>query len=468
MEEVIDILNEIKNASGKRKQMILEENKDNEALKQILCFVYNPYIVTGLSNKKINKVVSDDIKLSKKSIFDVIDYLKENHTGTDKDILEAQSFIFSQPVEYQQTYKDILTKNLKIGVTATTLNKVWDNLIQEYEVQQGKKLCERIDKIENEDIILTQKLDGLRCTVRVENGKAQLFSRQGQLYEGLVELEKEFSFLPDGCYDGELEKDIPEYRTENGLPKFLNLPDYVVPEHSVIRQLYAPMPSKELFKETASIVNSDAQEKVGIDIFLYDMFPLENFDKMETFKEEATIRKQKLAMLLSTTEQFTPHLKNVPILYEGKFDSILVDTLLEQVLLCKQEGLMINLLHSPYEFKRSNNLIKVKKMYPADLEVIGYEEGSGKNVGKLGALIVDYKGYPVKVGSGFTERKQNKDGSWVDGEREILWAQRNSLVGKIVTVQYFEETTNKKDDSLSLRFPVFKGIRADKTEPSYN
>lgn len=452
MEKVLKILEEIKNASGKRKQEILEENKSNELLKEVLFFVYNPYIITGLSDKKINKQVSQDMERNNDDILKMFNYLKENHTGTDKDIYYIQSFIYSQPVEAQDTYKEIFTKNLKIGITSTTINKVWDKLIPSYDVQQGRKLCERIDKIKDEEIILTQKLDGLRCTARVENGNVQLFSRQGQIYEGLVELEQELSMLPDGCYDGELEKDVLDRRGKSGkgLPDFLNMPNYEVPEKSIINLLYAPMPSKDLFKQTTSIVNSDEKEKTGIDFFIYDTFPTKNFDNMETFNEATGIRKKKASTILLTTMGNTPHLKDVPVLYEGKFDSILIDSMLKQVLLCKQEGLMINLKDSPYEFKRSNNLIKVKKMYPADLKIIGFEEGTGKNKGTLGALIVNYKGFPVKVGSGFT-----------DAERIYAWEHKTELIGTIVTVQYFEETTNKKDNSLSLRFPVFKRFSSE-------
>ena len=458
MEKVLKILEEIKNASGKAKQEILETNMNNDLLKEVLCFVYNPYIVTGVSDKKINKqVLGQNVSVCNDNILDVFEYLKENHTGTDKDIAYLQRFLLTQPVEQRETYKEIFTKKLKIGVTATTINKVWKNLIPEYDVQQGKKLCERIDKISEEEIILTQKYDGLRCTARVENGNVQLFSRQGQLYEGLIELERELAYLPDGCYDGELLKDEPECRQEGGLPKFLKMDNYKVPEKSILMKLYAPMPSKELFKQTTSIVNSDLEEKRGIAFFIYDMTPLENFDKMETYKEKTSVRKQSLETMLTLFGSKIPHLKIVPILYQGIFDSILIDAMLEQVLLCHQEGLMINLANSPYEFKRSNNLIKVKKMYPADLRIIGFEEGSGQNAGTLGAIVVDYKGFSVKVGSGF-----KKD------ERDFFWQHKDELMGTIVTVQYFEETTNKKDNSLSLRFPVYKGMRTDKTEPSYN
>lgn len=457
MEEVLKILESVKKASGSQKQRVLEDNKNNILLRDVLAFVYNPFIVTGLSSKKINKKVNIDVgELGIPEvgwivdIRKVFDYLKENHTGTDKDIAYIQLFIDWQPEEYKEIYKEIFTKDLKIGVTATTINKVWENLIPEYEVQQGHPLHKRIDKILNEEIILTQKLDGLRCSCRVENGIAELFSRQGQRYEGLVELESELTYLPNGMYDGELLLDAPEERTDGGLPKFLKMDNYRVPEKSILNRIYAPMPSKELFKATTSVVNSDLEEKKGVSIFLYDMTPLHNFDTMTTYEETAKVRKDRLSMLVSLNKSHMPHVKEVPVLYSGKFDNILIDAMLEQVLLCQQEGLMINLANSPYEFKRSNNLVKVKKMYPADLRIIGFEEGSGKNKGTLGAIIVNYKGFPVKVGSGFT-----------DAERTYAWENQEDLMGTIVTVQYFEETTNKKDNSLSLRFPVFKRFSSE-------
>ena len=84
MEEVIKIFKELQESSGKRLQEILEENKDNELLKKVLWFVYNPYIVTGLSTKKINKVVKIQTKYTPaKTIEEVFEYLQEHNTGTD-------------------------------------------------------------------------------------------------------------------------------------------------------------------------------------------------------------------------------------------------------------------------------------------------------------------------------------------------------------------------------------------------
>ena len=122
----------------------------------------------------------------------------------------------------------------------------------------------------------------------------------------------------------------------------------------------------------------------------------------------------------------------------------------------EHEGVMVNLSYAPYEGKRTKNILKVKAMQDCDLKIVGFEEGTGKNKGTLGAVIVDYKGFEVKVGSGFT-----------DQDRDYFWNNQKELLGRVITVQYFEETTNKKDNSLSLRFPVYLELREPDKEVSY-
>ena len=110
---------------------------------------------------------------------------------------------------------------------------------------------------------------------------------------------------------------------------------------------------------------------------------------------------------------------------------------------------MINICDAPYEFRRTNALLKCKKMKDVDLPIIDVEEGSNSNAGKLGAFIVDYKGNRVKVGSGFSKEL-----------REEIWKHPEDYVGRTIAVQYFEETTNQQG-GVSLRFPVFLDFRYD-------
>ena len=160
MEEVIKIFKKLQESSGKRLQEILEEHKDNELLKKVLWFVYNPYIVTGLSSKKINKMVNKQIKYAPaETIEEVFEYLQEHNTGTDIDIAYVLEFIQSKP--NQEMYEQIFTKELKLGITSKTINKVFPNLIPEFNVMLAEKYWDRMEELEkiNPDIIITQKLD---------------------------------------------------------------------------------------------------------------------------------------------------------------------------------------------------------------------------------------------------------------------------------------------------------------------
>ena len=468
LDNELEILLEIGNKNGTLEKIdYLKENKENERLKQILYYTFNMLDVFGISSKKLHREVKNEPNFKTDDLVELLKHLKENNTGTDQDIANVQYFINNQNEKYKQLLEDIISKSLTIGINAKNINKVWPGLIPDYEVQQGERLEQNIDKVENKNIIVTQKFDGLRCSCRVENGNVTLYSRNGNIYEGLHELESELANFPDGMYDGELLVNAEDKRDENNIPMFIRKElekkektgekgkkDF---DKSLLEIIYAPMPSKELFKKTTSLVNSDLEDKKNINIWLYDMTPLKNFDEMEDYEVPVEERKSELKNRLYKIKGKCPHLKETKYIYNGKFDNQIIQELLKQVVELNQEGMMINVYGSKYEFKRSKNMIKVKQMYPIDLRVVDVLEGSGANKGKVGALVVNYKGTPLKVGSGLSKE-----------QREEFWKDKSLIMGKIITIKYFEETTNKKDNKKSLRFPIFLEVRNDKDEESYN
>ena len=119
------------------------------------------------------------------------------------------------------------------------------------------------------------------------------------------------------------------------------------------------------------------------------------------------------------------------------------------------EVIIIN-LDTPYECKRTKNLIKVKKFYTYDLRVTGVEEGTGRNSGKLGAVIVDFRGNNVRVGSGFN-----------DDQRVNYWQHPELIIGRVIEVKYKEVTRNKQGTE-SLQFPVFIRVREEGKDVSYD
>ncbi|MDO5558407.1 MAG: hypothetical protein Q4F95_02285 [Oscillospiraceae bacterium] len=113
-------------------------------------------------------------------------------------------------------------------------------------------------------------------------------------------------------------------------------------------------------------------------------------------------------------------------------------------------------MDSPYECKRTKNLIKVKEFYTCDLKCIGVEEGKTDSTkGTVGALILDYKGNPTGC-SGFKA-----------DFAKYYWEHPEEIIGKIIEVRYKEQTSNKQGGE-SIQFAKFVCIREDKTEESYS
>ena len=211
------------------------------------------------------------------------------------------------------------------------------------------------------------------------------------------------------------------------------------------------VPSKEAYKQAMKITRSDG-EKHGLKMIVFDAMLAEEFrnQRCDRVWEE---RRRALDMIFGPRD--LKYFELLPVLYQGE-DTEMILKYLDAAIAADQEGIMINIALAPYEFKRTNYLLKVKKMSTLDLEIVGFEEGTGRLAGTLGAILVRYKnGNIVKVGSGFSDRLRTE-----------IWSNRDEWFGNICEIQYFEETTNA-DGGESLRFPVFKDCRPDKTEADY-
>jgi DNA ligase 1 len=117
------------------------------------------------------------------------------------------------------------------------------------------------------------------------------------------------------------------------------------------------------------------------------------------------------------------------------------------------EGIMIKDPDAKYECKRSVSWLKQKPFIEVSLTVTAVEEGTGRNVGKLGALVCegvdDGKRIVVNVGSGFT-----------DSDRDEYWMGKDSVVGQVVEIRADATTRNQdSEDVWSLRFPRFLRFR---------
>jgi DNA ligase-1 len=423
-----DFVKEISSSNSRKfKQEVLEKYKDDPVIHRYLKIAFDPYAVYGISTKKLNKSVGAHTILGINSIFELFTYLTQHNTGTDQIVSLCQDFLDCVAACDQESaalLEKLICKDLSIGCDAKTINSAMPGLIPTFNVQLANKYFDKPEYVEGKDFAITTKIDGGRIIALKENGQVSFYTRAGQRYEGLVDLEQEMlEKLPDGlCLDGEI-----TIFDNKGIP------------------------SKEAYKKAMKITRSDG-EKHGLKMIVFDAMLAEEFraQKCDRVWEE---RRRALNFIFGPRD--LTYFELLPVLYEGK-DTSKITELLDEAIANQEEGIMINIALAPYEFKRTNFLLKVKKMSTLDLEIVGYEEGSGRLAGTLGAIHVRYKnGNIVKVGSGFS-----------DELRALIWLEPSDFVGKIVEIQYFEETTNA-DGGISLRFPIFKDFRTDKLTPDF-
>lgn len=421
MEEVIKIFERIKNTSSTNdKKAIIVANKDNELFKKCLIFLLDDNVITGLSARKIKK----DVRKSKyilPTFENVMQYLSNHNTGTDDDIAIIQAFIHEQPKIFHNFYTEILTKKYRLGCDKKIVNSVIPNLIPTFDVMLGTSI-EKCQLKPNEPISITRKLNGVRCAF-VGN---KCMTRQGKEYKGLEHIVNDFKNMgyENMFVDGEL-----LYKNKERLS------------------------DSEAFQKGTGIAMSKDGDKSQLKLVVFDMFPLDEFNsgksKLSYFDRKHTYLKEFSEKL----KQYpTENLELVQIVYEGT-DHSEIWKWLDYAEEHDWEGCMVN-TDSPYECKRTKTLMKVKKFFDVSLRVVGVEEGTGRNKGRLGSIACKYYNNIVKCGSGFS-----------DEQRDYCWQHKDEILDKIVDVKYKEVTTDKKTNLKSLQFPIFISIRFDKLIP---
>lgn len=444
MIEVAKVINLIGNTSSSNDKLyLLKKNENVPGLKTILKFIYDPYTRTGISKAKLAKA----LKIAEArgpyvmgnepfiSYTEMIDYLKTHTTGNDCDITMAARFINCTKVMYpeaEELAKAIVTQDLKIGVTATSLNKVYGaDFIPKIGCMLGTLYGDVGPEKTKWPCIVTEKLDGIRRILVKENGVCRCYSRSGHEDTGLIEIVEDAKYLPNNTvYDGEL--------LAAGTFK------------DCIAQRQA----------TNSIANSKG-DKTGLTFNVFDMVPLDEF-RAGISNDKALVRKITLgATLMDESIQhlepdkwpiliqaFGIHtelkaIRPVPILGLVKCMAD-VEPIVNEIWARGGEGVMLNSTVGKYEIKRSKELLKVKHTEEHVLEVVDILEGTGKFEGMMGALVVDYNGNKLGVGSGFN-----------DAQRKDIWDNPEKYLGRSIEIDTFGESTNALGEK-SLNCPIFK------------
>jgi DNA ligase-1 len=212
---------------------------------------------------------------------------------------------------------------------------------------------------------------------------------------------------------------------------------------------------QELMKQVHRKEGADASDAV---LHLFDVVPL-----ME-FKTGASVQGQRRRSNFLRTN-FANIFKDSGCIQTVPWIDVDLDSMVGQVefqdynkqmIAQGYEGIMLKDPDAVYECKRSTSWLKVKPYIEVSLTVTRVEEGTGRNVGKLGAVVCegvdDGKTIVVNVGSGFT-----------DEQRAEFWGAQTTLIGQVVEVRADAATRSQdSEDVWSLRFPRFLRFRGFK------
>jgi DNA ligase-1 len=420
LQKVVDELNSTNSTNDKK--VILEKYKNDEFIKKVLYYTYNPFYQYYVTPATLEKNYSDDLGTLYKfsDLFEMLDILRKREVTGHKAINSVNNFCYEHE-EFKNLIYKIIGKDLEIRMGDSLINKIIPNLIPTFDVALATPFEDVEVDFATDTWYASRKLDGVRCLGIVdENGKVSLWSRQGNQFETLKKVEDEIASLgmKDVVLDGEIcltNKDGSD--DFQGIMKQIRKKDHTIDN-----------PKYLVFD---IVTGQEFRDKLGASSYSLRYHALCNLIKYMKYLE----------------------LVNQDIITEpGHFTDLMKEADNKG-----WEGLILR-KNRVYEGKRTKNMLKCKSFHDAEYTVIDLEYGpfrmieNGLEITKdvLSNVVIEHKGNRVSVGSGFTIE-----------EREFFKANPNEILDKVITVKYFEETQNQSGN-YSLRFPTVKVIHGNK------
>jgi DNA ligase-1 len=339
--------------------------------------------------------------------------------------------------EWNTFLAPVLRRDLRVGISSTTINKICKKTDYEIPIFSCQLAANSEGRPEMKGTKrLEPKLDGVRVLMMVIPGASEgvttvCYSRNGKVFDNF----------------GHIEKQISDNFVKIARGHQNALINGFVLDGEVIGNTF-----QELMRQARRKTDVQADDSV---FNIFDIIPLSDFREGHW---NAQLRKR--IAILEHIRHVVDTMPNVELLPHIMVD---LDTAAGKDQLERYakdnvnagfEGIMIKELEAPYICKRSTDWMKWKPTLTVDLEVVGVEEGTGRNLGRLGALVChgvdDGKEITVNVGSGFS-----------DGDRDDYWTNRNMVIGRTAEV-LCDVITQNQDGTYSLRFPRFVRFRDDK------
>ena len=405
------------------KEAIIEAQKDNVELFEGFNLALSPYITFGV--KKVPTHGGPDGQGLPWAAFKELTHLLSTRQLTGDDARAAIELALgaSTKNQWNDWYRRILIKDLRCGVSEKTINKIVKDAVPVFECMLSHDGANHEKKVVGKKLI-EPKLDGVRVltVIDAQSKTVTQYTRNGKILEN-------FSHITQS-----IEKNIDLFDRS------------VVLDGEMVSSSFQALMKQVHRKE--NVHSEDAR------LMLFDIIPLSEFQNGQSM-----LGQRRRTNLLRSMKAVFEKVGFIDLIPQKEVD---LDTMVGRLEFEEYnrwaieqnfEGIMVKDPDARYQCKRSVSWLKMKPVVTFDLAVVSLEEGTGKNLGKLGALVcegVDQdKKIRVNVGSGLT-----------DEQREEIWANKDSIVGQIVEIKADCVTKNQdSDDVYSLRFPRFEKFR---------
>ena len=412
------------------KEAILIKNKSNGTLQRVFYLALDPFQQFYI--RKIPEYTISNNSITLDEALDQLDALNKRLVTGHAGIKHLTNILESLTEKDAKIIERIIAKDLRCGVSEATANKIWPKLISTYPVMLASGYDQKlVDKI-SFPAYVQLKLDGMRFNAIVRGQTVEFRSRNGR---EIIIPNKTFAipfikmaehYKQDMVFDGELL--IADFagkpvnrQTGNGI---------------LSKAIKGTMSETEALQVRATLWDSISYDsfKLGIDIEPYNIRMAKLSNAMSDMKHSNSQFGQYVDMVWT---------KEVTELSSAK-------TIFETFLAQGQEGTILKSKTGIWEDKRSKEQIKFKGELECELRVIDWEEGTGKNKGRLGALVCESEDgvIRVNVGSGYSDEQRD--------------AYTKQVIGKVITVKYNARIKERSGNTESLFLPVFIELREDK------
>jgi DNA ligase-1 len=423
IQEFVDAQNSTN--SNTDKLNVLKEYANDPIIRKALEYTYNTfkqYYVTSETCKKRNDLVASENVYN--DLFSLLDDLNDRNI-TGHSAIQAVNAFVSTHIESEELIWNIIDRNLKTRATASMINTAIPNLIPTFDVALAKAYDEKTQKKVkwSDGWFVSRKLDGCRCVCIIDGqGEPRFYSRVGNEFLTLDNLKPSIRQL--GLINTVLDGEICMI-DEKGNEDFTSIMKEIKRKDHTIEQPH---------------------------YYIFDHLTIKEF--------ESKVSTTKFGQRIANIESIVPNdLKGVSVLDQFICADDMFVNLLEHSKNEGWEGLMLR-KNTTYKGKRSDEVLKVKSFHDAEYIVLEIEndiqrvivDGAEVSELMLKNIIIEHKGNRVQVGSGFNHE-----------QRRHYFNNPNDIIGKQVTVQYFEETHNQHGGT-SLRFPTIKAIYETKRD----